>query len=167
MPLSEEELRLLEQMEQALAQEDPKFVSTLRGSSLERAARLRTIAAGVSFALGIAMLMGGAISQQTWLGILGFVVMLASATFGLASWRGRHAPPPQQQQSGEDQLFDFDDSSRRFDVIEGGRTGRGRRLGRSGGAKPARRPIRKPAGKQGTFMQRMEQRWERRRHEGY
>ena len=167
VPLSEEELRLLEQMEQALAQEDPKFVSTLRGSSLERAARLRTIAAGVAFALGIAMLMGGAISQQTWLGILGFVVMLASATFGLASWRGRHAPPQQQQQSGEDQLFDFDDSSRRFDVIEGGRTGRGRRLGRSGGAKPARRPIRKPAGKQGTFMQRMEQRWERRRHEGY
>jgi hypothetical protein len=167
VPLSEEELRLLEQMEQALAQEDPKFVSTLRGSSLERAARLRTIAAGVAFALGIAMLMGGAISQQTWLGILGFVVMLASATFGLASWRGRHAPPPQQQQSGEDQLFDFDDSSRRFDVIEGGRTGRGRRLGRSGGPKPARRPIRKAAGKQGTFMQRMEQRWERRRHEGY
>jgi len=167
VPLSEEELRLLEQMEQALAQEDPKFVSTLRGSSLERAARLRTIAAGVAFALGIAMLMGGAISQQTWLGILGFVVMLASATFGLASWRGRHAPPPQQQQSGEDQLFDFDDSSRRFDVIEGGRTGRGRRLGRSGGAKPARRPIRKPAGKQGTFMQRMEQRWERRRNQGY
>ena len=167
MPLSEEELRLLEQMEQALAQEDPKFVSTLRGSSLERAARLRTIAAGVAFALGIAMLMGGAISQQTWLGILGFVVMLASATFGLASWRGRHAPPQQQQQSGEDQLFDFDDSSRRFDVIEGGRTGRGRRLGRSGGAKPARRPIRKPAGKQGTFMQRMEQRWERRRNQGY
>jgi len=166
VPLSEEELRLLEQMEQALAQEDPKFVSTLRGSSLERAARLRTIAAGAAFALGIAMLMGGAISQQTWLGILGFVVMLASATFGLASWRGRHAPPPQQQ-SGEDQLFDFDDSSRRFDVIEGGRTGRGRRLGRSGGPKPARRPIRKPAGKQGTFMQRMEQRWERRRHEGY
>ena len=167
MPLSEEELRLLEQMEQALAQEDPKFVSTLRGSSLERAARLRTIAAGVAFALGIAMLMGGAISQQTWLGILGFVVMLASATFGLASWRGRHAPPPQQQQGSEDQLFDFDDSSRRFDVIEGGRSGRGRRLGRSGGAKPARRPIRKPSGKQGTFMQRMEQRWERRRHEGY
>jgi hypothetical protein len=167
VPLSEEELRLLEQMEQALAQEDPKFVSTLRGSSLERAARLRTIASGVAFALGIAMLMGGAISQQTWLGILGFVVMLASATFGLASWRGRHAPPPQQQQSSEDQLFDFDDSSRRFDVIEGGRSGRGRRLGRSGGAKPSRRPMRKPHGKQGTFMQRMEQRWERRRHEGY
>jgi len=94
--------------------------------------------------------------------------MLASATIGIAAWRGRHVPQQQPQRSGEDQLFDFDDSSRRFDVIEGGRrTGRARRLGRSGGAKPARRPIRKPAGKQGTFMQRMEQRWERRRHEGY
>ena len=33
MPLSEEEQRLLEQMEEALAAEDPKFVSALRGSS--------------------------------------------------------------------------------------------------------------------------------------
>jgi len=33
VPLSEEELRLLEQMERALVEEDPKFASTLRGSS--------------------------------------------------------------------------------------------------------------------------------------
>ena len=58
MPLSEEELRLLEQMEQALAQEDPKFVSTLRGSSLERVARMRTVAAAIVFIVGIATLMG-------------------------------------------------------------------------------------------------------------
>ena len=32
MPLSEEELRLLEQMERALVEEDPKFASTLRGT---------------------------------------------------------------------------------------------------------------------------------------
>ncbi len=121
MPLSEEELRLLEQMEQALAQEDPKFVSTLRGSSLERVARIRTIAAAGFFVLGIVMLMGGAISAQIWLGVLGFVVMLASATIGLAAWRGRHAPTQQPQRSGEDQLFDFDDHPHRFDVIEGGR----------------------------------------------
>ena len=34
MPLSEEELRLLEQMERALVEEDPKFASTLRGTTL-------------------------------------------------------------------------------------------------------------------------------------
>jgi len=164
VPLSEEELRLLEQMEQALAQEDPKFVSTLRGSTLERVARMRTVTAAVIFALGVAMLMGGAVSQRTWLGILGFVVMVASATIGLASWRGRHAPAAQPQRS-EDKLFDFDDHPHRFDVIEGGRSSRPRRLRRPGG-KPARRPGNK-APKQGTFMQRMEQRWERRRNQGY
>ena len=34
MPLSEEELRLLEQMERALVEEDPKFASTLRGTAM-------------------------------------------------------------------------------------------------------------------------------------
>ncbi len=167
MPLSEEELRLLEQMEQALAQEDPKFVSTLRGSSLERVARMRTIAAGVVFVVGIAMLMGGAIAQQIWLGVLGFVVMLGSATIGLAAWRGRHAPAAQPQRS-EDKLFDFDDHPHRFEVIEGGRP-RPRKLRKPSGRRPGRRPGRgagKPA-KQGTFMQRMEQRWEHRRQQGY
>jgi Protein of unknown function (DUF3040) len=164
VPLSEEELRLLEQMEHALAQEDPKFASTLRGSTLERVARMRTIAAAAVFVLGVVMLMGGAVAQQTWLGILGFVVMLGSATIGLAAWRGRHAPAPQPQRSGEDQLFDFDDQPRRFDVIEGGR--RQRRMRPSG--KSPRRPTNRNRGpKQGTFMQRMEQRWERRRQQGY
>ena len=62
VPLSEEELRLLEQMERALVEEDPKFASTLRGTSLRRSARRRAIAAGVVFVLGIAMLMGGVMS---------------------------------------------------------------------------------------------------------
>ncbi len=167
MPLSEEELRLLEQMEQALAQEDPKFVSTLRGSSLERVARMRSIAAAVVFVVGIGMLMGGAVAQQIWLGVLGFVVMVGSATVGLAAWRGRHAPTAQPQHT-EDQLFDFDDHPHRFDVIDGGRADRPRKLRRQSGPRPARRP--RSAGKspkQGTFMQRMEQRWERRRNQGY
>jgi hypothetical protein len=164
VPLSEEELRLLEQMEQALAQEDPKFVSTLRGSSLERVARIRTIAAAGFFVLGVVMLMGGAISAQIWLGVLGFVVMLASATIGLAAWRGRHAPAQQPQRS-EDQLFDFDDQPHRFDVIEGGRS-RGPKKMRRPKGRAARKPGNR-APKQGTFLQRMERRWEQRRNQGY
>ena len=50
MPLSEEELRLLEQMERALVQEDPKFASTLRGTSFRRAARRKAILAAIVFA---------------------------------------------------------------------------------------------------------------------
>ena len=47
MPLSEEELRLLEQMERALVEEDPKFASTLRGTTLRQSARRKAILAGV------------------------------------------------------------------------------------------------------------------------
>ena len=64
MPLSEEELRLLEQMERALVEEDPKFASTLRGTSLRRSARRRAILAGVVFVVGIALLMGGVMSGK-------------------------------------------------------------------------------------------------------
>ena len=79
MPLSEEELRLLEQMEQALAQEDPKFVSTLRGSSLERVARMRTIVAGVVFVLGIGT-GGPAYVWLTWIPVAG--MLLVALVFG-------------------------------------------------------------------------------------
>jgi hypothetical protein len=162
VPLSEEELRLLEQMEQALAQEDPKFASTLRGSTLERTARMRTIAAAVAFVVGIVMMMGGAVAEQYWLAIIGFLVMLASATLGLATWRGRHVPAAAQQRpSDHDAAFGLDDNPQRFDVIEGGKTRRSKRSGRS------RHAPRSKAPKHGTFMQRMEERWERRRHQGF
>src|SRR3954454_16652133 len=74
VPLSEEELRALEEMERALVQEDPKLASTLRGTNLRRAARRRAILAGVCFVVGLGILMAGAVARQTIVGILGFVV---------------------------------------------------------------------------------------------
>lgn len=166
MPLSEEELRLLEQMEQALAQEDPKFASTLRGSAMERTAKIRTVGAGAALLVGVAMLMGGAVSQQIWLAVLGFVVMVAATTLGLAAWRGRHA---QQSQVPDDPsgatgaAVSLDDPPHRFGVVQGGRADKPRRQ-RQARQPRARRP---KGGSQGTFLQRMEQRWERRRNQGY
>ena len=89
MPLSEEELRMLEQMERALVQEDPKFASTLRGANLRRSARRRAILAGLAFLVGVVVLMTGAIARLTFVGILGFVVMLAAATIALTAIRGQ------------------------------------------------------------------------------
>ena len=151
MPLSEEELRLLEQMEHALAAEDPKFASTLRGTSLRRSARRRAIAAGVVFVVGIALLMGGVMSGKGALGfaigIAGFVVMLGSATVALTAIRGQqHAAAPADPRSAMH-------PSRGFTVIDGGRTGKLRRKGRSSRGS-------------GTFMERMEERWRRRREQG-
>ena len=154
MPLSEEELRLLEQMERALVEEDPKFASTLRGTSLRRSARRRAIAAGVVFVLGVGLLMGGVMSGTGPLGftigIAGFVVMLGSATIALTAIRGQQhasAAPPDPRTAMH--------PSRGFTVIDGGRTSRLRRSRRSGSGRSS-----------GSFMERMEERWRRRREQG-
>ncbi|HEX2895962.1 MAG TPA: DUF3040 domain-containing protein, partial [Marmoricola sp.] len=116
--------------------------------------RMRTIAAGVVFVGGVALLMGGAMAQMTWLGILGFLVMLGSATIGLAAWRGHRVQEEHPAQPG-DAHVDFDDRPHRFEVLDGGRA-----------SKP-KRPRRQPrARRHGTFMQRLEQRWQHRREQG-
>ena len=145
MPLSEEELRLLEQMERALVAEDPKLASTLRGTTLRASARRRAVAGAAVFLVGIVILMTGAVTQTIWLGITGFVVMLASAYVALSLWRG-------QGSLGEQAPAVTPDTE--FRVIEGGRS--------------KRRTPRKPRGRSsqpggGSMMQRFEERWRRRR----
>ncbi|MGI9155565.1 MAG: DUF3040 domain-containing protein [Marmoricola sp.] len=154
MPLSDEEMRLLEQMERALVEEDPKFASTLRGNRFARATRTRIILAAVAFVVGIAGLMTGAVMRVTVVGIVGFVVMLASATVGLSAWRGRQATSEHESANAE---FQAPDSPAGLSLINGGRNARKPRRGGS----PARKP------KQG-LMQRLEERWHRRRDQnGY
>nr|WP_299057688.1 DUF3040 domain-containing protein [uncultured Nocardioides sp.] len=150
MPLSEEELRMLEQMERALVEEDPKLASTLRGTTLRRAARRRAIGAGVVFLGGVAVMLGGAVSGYTVIGVVGFVIMLASATLGIAAVRSR-------QQVGDGAPHDAGEATGGpFTVIEGGRSrGRGRN-----------RQRRERERASGSFMERMEERWRRRREGG-
>ncbi len=87
MPLSEEEARLLHQLEQSLAAEDPDFASTLRGSKFLAHNRRVAILAVLGFLAGIALLFGGAVSAMTWLGVFGFVVMLGGAYVFVTAWR--------------------------------------------------------------------------------
>ncbi len=144
MPLSEEELRLLEQMERALVAEDPKLASTMRGTRMRANARRRAIVATFVFVVGIVVLMTGAVSQNTIVGIVGFVVMLVSAYVALASWRSQnHAPEP----SGES----VSGSHPSFSVIDGGRT-------RKRGPRSTRSPQ-----SHHSMMERFEERWRRRR----
>ncbi len=149
MPLSEEELRLLEQMERALVEEDPKFASTLRGTTMRQSARRRAIIAGVAFAAGIAVLMTGAVKQLWYVGIIGFVLMLASAMIALSALRGQQqagaAAPGEQRATGHGN----------FSVIDGGR-----RTKRARGRNRTRNRT------SGTFMERMDERWRRRRERG-
>ncbi|TAK71100.1 MAG: DUF3040 domain-containing protein [Actinomycetota bacterium] len=92
MPLSEHEQRLLEQMERALYQEDPKFASTLRSGASGRAHRTRAILGIVAFLGGIALLLSGVATTWIWLGVLGFAVMLAGALLAYGALRPRAQP---------------------------------------------------------------------------
>jgi hypothetical protein len=87
VPLSEHEQRLLEQMERALYAEDPKFVSSLRGTDLRSHYRRRAVQSAVGFLLGVVLLMTGVVSTIWIVGVFGFVLMLASALFAVSSWR--------------------------------------------------------------------------------
>jgi threonine/homoserine/homoserine lactone efflux protein len=90
MPLSEHEQRLLDQMERALASEDPKFASALRGS-VRGSVRKQTdtpgasaIGAGAGLAvvtvvLGLAALIASVIMNIPAVGIVGFIAVV----FGL------------------------------------------------------------------------------------
>jgi Protein of unknown function (DUF3040) len=125
-------------MERALVEEDPKFASTLRGTTLEKVTKRRALLAVVGLIIGIAVLMTGAVLRQTALGIAGFVLMLLSATVAVAALRSRNplggAATGVAHPSGE------------LHMLQGGR--RQRRSRNRGG---------------GNLSQRMEERWRQRR----
>lgn len=87
MPLSEHEQRLLDQIEQALYAEDPKWANTVRISDPRSHYKRRLVKASIGFALGVILLMVGAVAAQIPLGVAGFVVMLATCLWGLSSWK--------------------------------------------------------------------------------
>lgn len=85
MALSEDEQRLLEQMEAALAAEDPRLANTLRGTT-RRLHRRRAVFAGVGFVVGMASLIAG-MQVHPAISIIGFVIMLAAAVVGVSAWQ--------------------------------------------------------------------------------
>ena len=123
MPLSDEEARLLHQLEQSLAAEDPDFASTLRGSKFMAHNRRVAILAVLGFIGGLVLLFAGAVSAMTWLGVVGFVTMLATAYLFMNAWKRGigHSDEEPAPSSG------------------------------------------KPSKPTGTFVDRMEERWQRRR----
>lgn len=87
MPLSEHEQRLLEQIEQALYAEDPKFASIYQGNDIRSHYRRRVVRAGIGLVIGLALLLAGVVIPLIALGVAGFIVMLAAVSFGVASWQ--------------------------------------------------------------------------------
>jgi len=138
VPLSEEEQRQFEQLERALAAEDPKFVSAMRGTNVRMYYKRRAVLAGIGFVLGIAVLMTGAILPSTIVGVIGFVVMVACLYVAALSLR-------RISNAGED------DDTPPIPMPKASRR--------------SRKQQRHESSSGGGFMERMEDRWRRRRDE--
>lgn len=151
MPLSEHEQRMLEEMEQALYADDPKFGKHLVGPD-ERTTSRRRIVLGVLGAIaGLGLVVIGVTADLIWLGGIGFALMVAGGAYA--------ATPGRSARIG---VVDDEGNVRRGPrnprPSRGPEAGRGPRHPAGGSSKPK--------GGSGGFMSRMEQRWERRRDDG-
>ncbi len=81
MPLSEDEQRILTQIEQQLYEEDPGLAHEVSSTTVfsHGFKHLRLAALGVVAGLGILL---GTLSTSYWLAFGGFLIMLASAYYG-------------------------------------------------------------------------------------
>jgi hypothetical protein len=93
VPLSEHEQRLLDQIEQALYAEDPKFASAVR-SARARTRTRRWIALAVLGVLGgLGVILIGLAAKLVFLGVIGFVLIVAACAYTAAMLRGRRLAP--------------------------------------------------------------------------
>ncbi|MFB4315803.1 DUF3040 domain-containing protein [Actinomadura sp. 21ATH] len=131
---------MLEQIEQALYAEDPKFAHAVRSTNPQVHYKRRIVKAALGFVLGVCALMTGLVMNAGTVTIVvsvtGFLLMVVCCVWALTSWKrmtgvGSEAAPPG---------------------------------GGGGGGGAAGRPARRERSKRG-FMDRMEERW-RRRTEG-
>jgi DUF3040 family protein len=91
VPLSDHEQKMLDQMEQQLAAEDPKFASQMQGSGLAALQRRRWVVGVVGLLAGLGLVLVG-INTTMWVGAIGFALMVASVAFA--------ATPPRKARLG-------------------------------------------------------------------
>ncbi|SBW25860.1 DUF3040 domain-containing protein [Protofrankia symbiont of Coriaria ruscifolia] len=111
MPLSENEQRLLDQIERALVEDDPKFASAVRSTNPRTYLLRRVRRSLLLFVAGLVVLLVGVVLNRTplivVLGVLGFATMLFAASRGAADLRrisgrgaeagGRHPSTPHRR----------------------------------------------------------------------
>jgi Protein of unknown function (DUF3040) len=90
VPLSEHEQRQLEQIEQALYREDPKFGRLVRSSDPRVHYKRKLVQAFIGILIGAGALAAGVVTHRLYLEPAGGAVMLLSLLWAIVSWR-RHA----------------------------------------------------------------------------
>jgi hypothetical protein len=137
VPLSDHEQRLLEQMERALYQEDPKFASSLRHGRGGGLNRKRIVVGCLAALTGLGVVVAGVATSLPAVGVFGFALMVAGAVW---AWSSARTDPQAKAAAG------------------GGPAGPAR-----GPAAPQARTSGPTAS---PFMTKMEQRWRKRREGG-
>ena len=89
MPLSEHEQRQLEQIEQALYREDPKFGRLVRSSDPRVHYKRKLAQALIGIVAGAGLLAAGVVTHRVYLEAAGAALALLSLIWAVVSWR-RH-----------------------------------------------------------------------------
>ncbi|HEY2271758.1 MAG TPA: DUF3040 domain-containing protein [Jatrophihabitantaceae bacterium] len=91
MPLSEHEQRLLDEIEQALYAEDPKFASSVRSARRHRRFRSSVLLGVLGVVVGLGLVLVGLLTTVVALSVVGFVVLVAAFGYGVQSLRHRRS----------------------------------------------------------------------------
>ncbi|MCC9206436.1 DUF3040 domain-containing protein [Arthrobacter sp. zg-Y769] len=91
MALSEHEQRLLDQLEQQLHAEDPKFANSMATSAGRGISTRRIVLGALLAVVGLGVLLLGITEAGILVGVLGFLIMGAGVYY--ATTRGRKNPP--------------------------------------------------------------------------
>ncbi len=139
MPLSEHEQHLLEQMEQALYAEDPKFASQMQGSAARARLRHRILIGAVGVIAGLGLVFVGVSSVNLWFGAVGFALMVGGVVYAITP-----AKTPKVKLGA---------------VAQDGTVHAHVNAGKS------RQQAKGPKSGKQSLMRRLEDRWDRRRHD--
>ncbi len=88
MPLSEHEQRQLEQIEQALYSEDPKFGRLVRSSDPRVHYKRKLVQALIGMLVGAGIIAAGVVTRHQYLEAVGAAIVLLSLVWALITWRG-------------------------------------------------------------------------------
>jgi hypothetical protein len=154
VPLSEHEQRQLEQIEQALYREDPKFGRLVRSSDPRVHYKRKLVQALIGVVVGAGLLAAGVVTRHVYYEAAGAAIMLLSLVWAVVSWR-RHVARVRSARSKA--------GTKDAKGIKGTKGTKGLKgQARSGGSGRSSRPGQT---RRARLMERMEERW-RRRQEG-
>jgi Flp pilus assembly protein TadB len=90
VPLSEHEQRQLEQIEQALYREDPKFGRVVRSSDPRVHYKRKLVQAVIGVVIGAGLVAAGVVTKHIYLEAAGAVILVLSLLWAVVNWR-QHA----------------------------------------------------------------------------